>query len=119
MTVGLKPFLVKGDAAKEAAWERLAGGFGAGAAALRRSERAFSVVWGVVLLPECVVRIVGAYTVPVDTMVWLGSVVMIVAMVIAFVVSGGLAAEPMQRLIAAQVEAAAVSTVKPAAAVAA
>ncbi|MES5824275.1 VC0807 family protein [Streptomyces sp. RG80] len=102
MTAGFKPFLVQGDPAREAAWERLAGG----SAAFRRAERAFSVVWGVVLLAECVVRIVGAYTLPVDTMVWLGSVILIGSMALAFVVSRVVAAEPMARLLCAEVKAA-------------
>jgi hypothetical protein len=106
MTAGFKPFLVRGEAAREAAWERLAGGSAAGSGAFRRSERVFSVVWGVVLLVECVARVVGAYTVPVDTMVWLGSVILVGAMTLAFVVSRGVAAEPMARLLSAEVEAA-------------
>ncbi|MEW2516243.1 VC0807 family protein [Streptomyces sp. NPDC046870] len=105
MTAGMKPFLVKGDAAREAAWQRLVSGAAAGSAAFRSRERAFSVVWGLTLLTECVVRVVGAYTVPVDTMVWLGSVIMIATMAIGFVVSGGLAAGPMERMLAAEVEA--------------
>ncbi|MGW2464530.1 VC0807 family protein [Streptomyces sp. NPDC001761] len=105
MTAGMKPFVVKGDAAREAAWQRLVSGAAAHSAAFRSKERAFSVVWGVALLAECVVRVVGAYTVPVDTMVWLGSVIMIATMVIGFVVSGGLAAGPMERMLAAEVEA--------------
>ncbi len=44
----------------------------------------------------------GAYTVPVDTMVWLGTVFLVAAMVIAFVVSGARAAEPMEKLLAAE-----------------
>ncbi|WP_030619635.1 VC0807 family protein [Streptomyces fulvoviolaceus] len=106
MTAGFKPFLVRGEAAREAAWARLAGGSAPGSAAFRRSERVFSVVWGVVLLVECVARVVGAYTVPVDTMVWLGSVVLAGAMTLAFVVSRSIAAEPMARLLTAEVKAA-------------
>lgn len=102
MTEGLKPFLVKGDAAREAAFERLR----AGSAGFRKAERAYSVVWGVALLAECVVRIVGAYTLPVDTMVWLGTVVLLGAIGIGIVVSGGLAAEPMARMVSAEVDAA-------------
>ncbi|MFI2763212.1 VC0807 family protein [Streptomyces echinatus] len=105
MTAGMKPFLIKGDVAKEAAWQRLASGAAAGSAAFRRKENAFSLVWGVVLFAECVARFVGAYTIPVDTMVWLGSVFMVGAMVIGFVVSGGLAVEPMERMLKAEVEA--------------
>ncbi|MGV9760754.1 VC0807 family protein [Streptomyces tricolor] len=102
MTEGMKPFLVKGDAGREAAWQRLMSGQAAGSAAFRRRERLFSVVWGLVLLAECVVRVVGAYTVPVDTMVWLGSVVLVVAMVIGFVVGGALAAGPMEEMLTAE-----------------
>ncbi|MFF4506159.1 VC0807 family protein [Streptomyces sp. NPDC001401] len=105
MTAGLKPFLVK-DAAKEAAWGRLIDGTAARSADFRRRERVFSLVWGAVLLGECVARIVGAYTVPVDTMVWLGSVVLMAAVGIGIVVGGALAAGPMERMLAAEVEAA-------------
>ncbi|WP_018543719.1 VC0807 family protein [Streptomyces sp. LaPpAH-108] len=104
MTAGMKPFLVKGDAAKEAAWERLMSGAAAGSADFRRKERAFSVVWGVALLAECGARVVGAYTVPVDTMVWLGGVLMAVVMALAFVVSGAVAAGPMERILADEVK---------------
>lgn len=95
MTAGMKPWLVKGDERREAAWARLE----SGSAGFRRFERVFSVVWGVVLLAECVVRVVGAYTVPVDTMVWLGTVIMIVAMVLGFLVSGALGAGPMAAML--------------------
>lgn len=43
------------------------------------------MVLGVVLLVECVARVVGAYTVPVDTLVWLGSVIFAGSMTPAFV----------------------------------
>ncbi|WP_329219948.1 hypothetical protein OG352_25140 [Streptomyces sp. NBC_01485] len=103
MTAGLKPFLVKGDAVKEAAWGRLESGAAAASADFRRRERAFSLVWGVVLLAECVLRVVGAYTVPVDTMVWLGSVVMVVAIGLGILVGGALGAGPMQEMLASEV----------------
>lgn len=80
-------------------------GAAAGSAVFRRKERVFSVVWGLVLLAECVARVVGAYTVPVDTMVWLGSVVLVAAMVIGFLLSGGLAAGPMEDMLTAEAEA--------------
>ncbi|WEO96082.1 VC0807 family protein [Streptomyces sp. FXJ1.172] len=106
MTAGMKPFLVKGDTAREAAWERLLSGASERSAAFRSKEKAFSVVWGLVLLAECAARVVGAYTIPVDTMVWLGSVFLVGAMVIGFVVGGGLAAGPMEGMLAAEVAAA-------------
>ncbi|MFF5468795.1 VC0807 family protein [Streptomyces achromogenes] len=105
MTEAMKPFLVKGDPAREAAFQRLMSGAAAGSAAFRRKERVFSLVWGLVLLAECVLRVVGAYTVPVDTMVWLGSVVLVAAMLIGFLLSGGLAAGPMEDMLTAEVEA--------------
>ncbi|MEU3956293.1 VC0807 family protein [Streptomyces achromogenes] len=105
MTEAMKPFLVKGDPAREAAFQRLMSGAAAGSAVFRRKERVFSVVWGLVLLAECVARVVGAYTVPVDTMVWLGSVVLVAAMVIGFLLSGGLAAGPMEDMLTAEAEA--------------
>ncbi|WP_266387307.1 VC0807 family protein [Streptomyces canus] len=105
MTAGMKPWLVKGIAEREAAWARLQDG----SADFRRAERRFSVVWGVVLLAECVLRIVGAYTLPVDTMVWLGSVAMIPTMAVAFLVSGAVGAGPMARMLCAETKAAAVS----------
>ncbi|MEV7884108.1 VC0807 family protein [Streptomyces sp. NPDC002817] len=103
MTAGFKPFLVRGDSAREAAWRRLADGTAEGSSAFLRGERVFSVVWGVVLLAECVARVVGAYTLPVDTMVWLGSVILAGSMALAFVVSRVIAAEPMARLLIAEV----------------
>ncbi|MER5501658.1 MULTISPECIES: VC0807 family protein [unclassified Streptomyces] len=96
MTAGVRPWLVGGDAAKADAWQRLS----AGSAAFRRAETRFSMVWGAALLGECVVRTVGAYTVPVETMVWLGTVIMVATMVSAFLVSGRVGAVPMQRMIA-------------------
>ncbi|MFG2573084.1 VC0807 family protein [Streptomyces sp. NPDC048481] len=99
MTAGLKPFLVKSDAVREAAWARLESGAAVASADFRRRERAFSLVWGAVLLAECVVRIVGAYTVPVDTMVWLGSVIMVVAIGLGIVAGGALGAGPMEAMV--------------------
>ncbi|MGW2208623.1 VC0807 family protein [Streptomyces sp. NPDC001781] len=99
MTEGMKPFLVKGDSAKEGAWQRLSTGAAERSGDFRRKERAFSLVWGVALLLECVARVVGAYTVPVDTMVWLGGVLMAVVMVVTFLVSGAVAVVPMEGLL--------------------
>ncbi|KPI09983.1 hypothetical protein OK074_9099 [Actinobacteria bacterium OK074] len=99
MTAGVKPFLLKGDPAREGAWERLV----VGSPAFRRAERVYSVVWGVVLLVECVVRVVGAYTLPVDTMVWLGSVVLGGAILVGLVVGGAVGAGPMARMVGDEV----------------
>ncbi|MFE2889525.1 VC0807 family protein [Streptomyces sp. NPDC059272] len=98
MTAGMKPFLVKGDPARDAAFERLL----SGSAAFQRAERRFSLVWGVMLLAECIARIVGVYTLPVDTMVWLGTVVMIGTIAVTSVISGGVAVGPMAEMIDAE-----------------
>ncbi|WP_405804211.1 hypothetical protein OG729_03525 [Streptomyces sp. NBC_00210] len=94
-TTALKPWLTRNSGEKTAAWDRLM----AMDPRFRRGEALFSVVWGTALLGECVVRIVGAYTVPVDTMVGLGTVILLVAIAAAFVISGALAVGPMEKLI--------------------
>ncbi|RZU43747.1 hypothetical protein EV284_1198 [Streptomyces sp. BK022] len=114
MTEGMKPFLVKGDPAREGAWQRLTAGTVAGSAGFRRKERVFSLVWGVALFVECVARVVGAYTVPVDTMVWLGGVLMAVVMVGTFVVSGAVAVVPMECLLSEEAAAERGDATKPA-----
>ncbi|MBZ6473434.1 hypothetical protein K9U14_08630 [Streptomyces griseocarneus] len=101
MTAGLRPWVTRGDAAKSAAWDRLM----VRSARFRRAERTFSAVWGGALLAESVARVVGAYTLPADTMVWLGSVIMGVAVVGAMVVAGGAAADPMEKMVAAELAA--------------
>ncbi|WNI24720.1 VC0807 family protein [Streptomyces sp. ITFR-16] len=95
MTAGLRPWLTRGEAVKSAAWQRLS----TESTAFRRAEVRFSAVWGAALVAECAVRAVGAYTLPVETMVWAGTVVLGVAMVLAFVVSGRIAVAPMERMI--------------------
>ncbi|MFF9047215.1 VC0807 family protein [Streptomyces parvulus] len=99
MTGTLKPWLVKGDAVREAAWGRLR----RESREFRRAELLFSGVWGAAFVGECALRIVGVYSFPVDTMVWLGTVVMIVTMLVAFVVSGAIGAGPMAHMIGAHV----------------
>ncbi|WP_405769304.1 VC0807 family protein [Streptomyces sp. NBC_01538] len=99
MTEGMKPFIIKGDVERAAAWERLVGG----SPRFRRAERTFSLVWGVALLGECVARIVGVYVLSVDTMVWLGTVMMVGAMVTAVLVGGALAVEPMKGMLREEV----------------
>ncbi|MEV0370912.1 VC0807 family protein [Streptomyces sp. NPDC050636] len=100
MTAGLKPWVTKGSAAGNAAWDRLI----AESEPFRRAERRFSLIWGVVLLVECVVKVIGAYTVPVHTMVWLGTVLTVVAVLLAMVVAGGSSADPMEKMVKAEVE---------------
>ncbi|MFC4512758.1 MULTISPECIES: VC0807 family protein [Streptomyces] len=101
MTAGLKPWITKGgDPAKTAAWERLM----RGSVRFRRAERRFSLVWGAVLLAESVSRVVAAYTLPAHTVVWLGNVLAGAAVVLAIVVTGPLAVDPMEKMVAAEAE---------------
>ncbi|MEU4200338.1 VC0807 family protein [Streptomyces sp. NPDC045470] len=97
----LKPWLTRGDAAMGAAWDRLT----AESARFRRVQSRHSAVWGAALLGECVARVIGAFTLPVDTMVWLGTVMLIVAIVVATVVSGMVGIQTMVRMLVAEVAA--------------
>ena len=94
MTPGLKLFLTKGSARREEAYERLH----AGSATFRRLDGLYTVVWGVALLAECTARLIGACTLPVTTMVWLGGVLTMGAIGLAIVV-GGVAAGPMLHMV--------------------
>jgi intracellular septation protein A len=95
MSAGVKPFLTKGMAGRTAAWDRLA----AGSARFRRLEKVYTVIWGSVLLADCVARVIGAFMLPVGTMVWLSTVMIVVAIGLAMVVSGGAAAAPMEAML--------------------
>jgi len=97
MSAGLKPFITRGDTERMAAWDRLA----TASARFRRLEGAFSVIWGLALLAECAARLVGAYALPVTTMVWLGTVMTLGAIAVA-IVAGGAAAGPIQKMIDAE-----------------
>jgi hypothetical protein len=97
MSAGLKPYLIRGCAARAAAWDRLA----ACSRRFRRLELAFSTIWGLALLGECTARLVGAFTLPVSTMVWLSTVLTIGSIGVAIIV-GGIAAEPLRRMIDAE-----------------
>lgn len=53
------------------------------------------------LLAECAARLAGACTLPVTTMVWLGTVFTLGAIGLAIVI-GGVAAAPIQKMIDAE-----------------
>ncbi|MFD7411391.1 VC0807 family protein [Kitasatospora purpeofusca] len=101
MSAALRPFLTKGETAREAAWDRLA----AGSRPFRRYERLFSVIWGSALLAECVARVAGAFTLPVATMAWLSTVLLVGAIVTGSVL-GQAAAQPMEKLVRTEAAAA-------------
>ncbi|MFD4532720.1 VC0807 family protein [Kitasatospora sp. NPDC058397] len=104
MTPVLMPFLTKGKHDRAAAWQRLVEGRAAGSLAFRRHERVFAGVWGTALLADCVARVVGAFALPVATMAWLSTVFMIGA-IAAGAMLGRIAADPMEKLVAAETEA--------------
>jgi hypothetical protein len=97
MSAGLKPFMIKGAPERAAAWDRLS----AGCARFRRLELLFSAIWGFALLADCIARLVGAYTLPVTTMVWL-STVMILGAVGLGIVAGGFPASSIQKMLDAE-----------------
>jgi hypothetical protein len=97
MSAGLKPFMTKGTPQRAAAWDRLS----AGCARFRRLELLFSTIWGFALLADCIARLVGAYTLPVTTMVWL-STVMILGAVGLGIVAGGAVARPIEKMVDAE-----------------
>lgn len=99
MSSALKPMLTKGDAAKDAAWSSLS----AESAAFQRLEQIFTLIWGCCLLADCVARFIGAFTLPVATMAWLGTVILLVAIALGIVI-GGLASSRMDRMVAEQTE---------------
>jgi hypothetical protein len=97
MSAGLKPYMTKGEPQRTAAWDRLT----TVSPRFRRLEMLFSMIWGLVLLAECTARLIGAYTLPVTTMVWLGSALTLGAIGVAMI-AGGVAAVPIQKMIDAE-----------------
>ena len=102
MSAGLRPFLTKGMPERTAAWDRLS----ACSARFRRLEMLFSAIWGLLLLAECAARLIGAYTLPVTTMVWLSTVLTLGAVGLG-IMAGGVAARPIEKMAEAEAEAAA------------
>jgi hypothetical protein len=100
MSAGLKPFMTRGDTERMMAWDHLA----TTSARFRQLELAFSTIWGLALLADCAARLVGAYTLPVTTMVWLGTVMTLGAIAVA-IVAGGAAAGAIQKMIDAEASA--------------
>lgn len=97
MSAGLKPCMTRGVAERVTAWDRLS----ACSPRFRRLELLFSTIWGLALLAECIARLVGAYMLPVTTMVWLSTVLTLGAIGAAIMV-GGIAAAPIAKMIEAE-----------------
>jgi hypothetical protein len=97
MSAGLKPFMTRGTPERTAAWDRLS----AGSPRFRRLEMLFSAIWGLALLADCVARLVGAYTLPVTTMVWLSTVLTLAAVGVG-ILAGGAASGPIEKMVEAE-----------------
>jgi hypothetical protein len=97
MTAGMRPFLVKGSAAKDAAFGRLL----VSSPRFRQLERGFSLVWGIALTAECVAGELGVFTLAVGTMVWLSTVFLIVA-IAAGILVGSVFSIPMETMVKAE-----------------
>jgi hypothetical protein len=97
MTAAMRPFIVRGDAARDAAFGRLLGT----SARFRSLERWFSVVWGIACLGECAGRVACAFTLPVSTTVWLSTVLMMASIGTGIVV-GSFFSFPMQKMVQAE-----------------
>ena len=97
MSAGLKPYVTRGAPDRTAAWDRMA----ATSPRFRRFESLYSSIWGAALLGECVARLIGAYMLPVATMVWLGGVMTLGAIGLAICL-GGVAVAPIERMIRAE-----------------
>jgi hypothetical protein len=94
MSAGMRPFLVRNSAGREAAFERLAAADGR----FRRLEKLFSLSWGVVLLAECGVRAALVFVLPVGTMVWLSTVLMVAAIAVGIAI-GNRFSRPMEKMV--------------------
>jgi hypothetical protein len=83
MTKALRPFLTHGKADHEAAWERLSG--------TRKFDsimRRAGYVWGIGFVLESTARVIGAFTLPVSTMVWLSTVLFVASFAVIMVAAG-------------------------------
>jgi hypothetical protein len=94
MSAGMRPFLVRNSARREAAFEHLA----TTDDRFRRLEKLFSLTWGVVLLAECGVRAALVFVLPVGTMVWLSTVLMVAAIAIGIAI-GNCFSRPMDAMV--------------------
>jgi hypothetical protein len=94
MSAALKPFMTHGKPDRIATWDRLS----ARSARFRRLQGLFTAIWGLCLLADCAARLIGAFTLPVATMVWLGTVLVLASVVLASLISG-IAAGPLRKMI--------------------
>lgn len=97
MTAGMRPFVTRGNAAREAAFGRLLDH----SARFRQLEARFSVIWAGAFLAECAARVTVSVVLPVNTVVWL-STVLSVGFIGAGVLVGGVVADRIEKLVRAE-----------------
>ena len=97
MTAGMRPWVTRGNAAKEAAFDRLLDT----SARFRQLEARFSVIWASVFLAECAARVTVAFILPVNTVVWLTTVLSVGCIGVGILI-GGLVADPIEKLVGAE-----------------
>jgi hypothetical protein len=94
---GVRPFVTKGEPDREAAWDRL----WMTSPRFRRILGAHSAVWGVAFVLDCVVRVICAATAPLSVLGWIGTAATIGAILVAMIVSGAVAGDPLARMVSA------------------
>jgi hypothetical protein len=98
ITAGMRPFVTRGNAAKEAAFGRLL----VSSDRFRQLEARFSVIWAGAFLVDCLARVTVAVILPVNTVVWL-STVLSVGCIGAGILVGGVVADRIEKLVSAEV----------------
>lgn len=78
-----------------AAWLRLS----SESAAFQRYGRRFAATWGVALLAACAARLMCALYAPVSILGWISTPILTGTSVLAVIVSGAAAVEPITRLV--------------------
>jgi hypothetical protein len=89
----MEAFMTRGERRREQAFNRLAGSDRRFRVMLRRH----TVIWGVVLLADCVSRVVCAYTMPVSDLAWLSAAITVGSIPFAAIASGAAYGERIQR----------------------
>ncbi|MEU6285558.1 VC0807 family protein [Streptomyces sp. NPDC047028] len=98
MASAMRPFMTKGKPEREAAWEHLRATEPRFRAGITRTTQ----LWGAGLLADCVLRVVGAYTLPVHTMVWMSTVILVGAIAV-LMLGTGKTSDEAEKLLEAEV----------------
>lgn len=96
MSAALRPLMARGDAARDAAFTRLE----ASSPRFRRLARRFSLVWAMACIADCGARVACAFTLPVETTVWLSTVLLFASLGAAIAI-GSVYSVPMERMVGA------------------